>query len=452
METESTSKIEGLENPTFKILPLSDLVPDPENPRVHTAENVEEIARSIQTLGFNNPIQVVPIENDKYKIIAGHGRYLALQKLGIKVVPSIILEHLTDDKARMIAANIADNEIALHSFYDDEKLAIALNELQAMSEDLVMASGIDMDRYLDIAYGNAETGEDSFELNDTTVQSFKADVNNRGDNKFDNYKETAFEDGDVFEINDDGVVYRVMYGDCSDAADMETLMNGAFADLLITDAPTKNTRENRDVYQQRLTESFGIARELLNPEKGGCFYVLYPNETTLETLNALEHAKLFRQQNLIWMINNLLVSGKYDYRVMHENIAFGANDDYEPTFHQDIAYGFTEKKMKSWNNDKRQPTVIQIDTNSTTKPLKLVGYFIKNHLAPKESVLDLQTGNGTELIACHQLHRGYFGIDNDKDAVLTTLCRFAQDTKYQIPIINQRTGEDIKDDLQNLMK
>ena len=155
METESTSKIEGLENPTFKILPLSDLVPDPENPRVHTAENVEEIARSIQTLGFNNPIQVVPIENDKYKIIAGHGRYLALQKLGIKVVPSIILEHLTDDKARMIAANIADNEIALHSFYDDEKLAIALNELQAMSEDLVMASGIDMDRYLDIAYGNA---------------------------------------------------------------------------------------------------------------------------------------------------------------------------------------------------------------------------------------------------------------------------------------------------------
>lgn len=449
MEDTKENKLEGLDA-ELKVLPLSSVVPDPNNPRVHTQDNIKEIAHSIETLGFNNPIQVVPIEDGKYRIVAGHGRYEALKLLGIKVVPSFILKHLKGDDARAMAANIADNEIALHSFYDEEKLATALNELQAMSESLVEASGIDMDRFLDIAYGNALVEEDSFELNDTTVSNFKSQVNGET-SKFDDFGDENIKAKDVFVIGNQE--HRLMFGDASEATDMETLMDGSSADLLITDARPLNKGEKRDKYRAEMTEVFGIAKEIMNREKGGNFYVLYPNEVTLEVLNALEDAKMFREQNLVWAINNMLVSGKYDYRWQHENIAFGTSEeDYNPIVHQDIAYGFTEKKLKSWNNDKKQPSVIQVDATSTTKPLKLVGYFIKNHLKPNDKVLDLLAGNGVELIACDQLHRQYYGIDNDKDAILTTLCRFAQNTHYEQPIINERTGENITPLLKELVK
>lgn len=454
--------IEGLDA-ELKILPLNIILPDPNNPRVHTEENIKEIAESIKTLGFNNPIQVVPTTDNKYKIVAGHGRYEALKSLGIKVVPSFILKHLEGDDARAMAANIADNEIALHSFYDEEKLATALNELQELSEQLVEASGIDMDRFLDIAYGNSFTEEDTFELNDTTCSSFKKDVNdinkigNNSPTKFDDFIADNIKPRDVFKIGN--LEHRLMYGDASDAVDMEMLMGGdnVSADLLITDARPLNKGERRDSYRVYMTEMFGIAKEILNRngKAGGNFYVLYPNDVTLEVLNALEDAKMYREQNLVWVMNNMLVSGKYDYRWLHENIAFGkSNDgkDYNPIVHQDIAYGFTEKKLKSWNNDKRQPSVIQIDANSTTKPLKLVGYFIKNHLEVGGNILDLLAGSGTGLIASDQLHRHYFGIDNDSEAILTALCRFAQDTRYEQPIINERTNENITEKIKNLLK
>lgn len=447
---ETTTTIEGL-NLELKTIPLDDIVPDPNNPRVHTDENVNEIAESIKTLGFNNPLQVVPTDDGKYKIVAGHGRYLALQKLGAVKAPCAVLAHLEGDDARAMAANIADNEIALHSFYDEEKLAMALNALQAMSEELVAASGIDTDRFLDIAYGNALTEEDAFELNDTTVKDFKLDVNSGEPNKFDNFADSELRAGDVFVIGDAG--HRLIYADATKAENMEKLMDGESAEVLVTEVALPNKGQKREAYQRDVTEMLGIANNILNADKGGVFYVMYNNDVTLEVLNAIHDAGMYRQQNLIWMMNNLSVSGHYDYRVLHENVAYGVSDtDYEAIMHQDIAYGYTDRKLKSWNNDKRQPTVIQIDANSTTKPLKLVGYFIKNHTKARANILDLLAGNGTELIACEQLHRRYFGVDNDRDAILTTLCRFAQDTHYKQPIINERTGEDITQKLHDLVK
>lgn len=442
--------LEGLDA-EYKIIPIENLIPDPNNPRVHTEDNIKEIANSISTLGYNNPIQVVPIpDTDNYKIIAGHGRYEAMKLLNETAIPAVILNHLAGDDVRAMAANIADNEIALHSFYDETKLAEALNALQATSETLIEASGIDMDKYLDIAYGQAMIEEDSFELNDTSIKDFKQQING-STNKFEDYQKDNIKAGDVFIIGEQK--HRLLYGDPTDAVQMETLMDGKSADLLVTDARPLNKGESRAKYHNWLTEQFGIAKEIMNRNKGGNFYVLYQNDVTLEVLNALEDAKLFRQQNLVWMLNSMLISGKYDYRIQHENIVFGTSDEeYESIIHQDIAYGFTEKNLKSWNNDKKQPSVIQVDSKTTTKPIKLIGYFIKNHLQPQENVLDLLAGNGVELIACDQLHRRYYGVDNDIDAVLTTLCRFASDTHYQQPIINERTGEDITNSLKELVK
>jgi hypothetical protein len=68
--------------------PLSELTLDPKNPRTHSLKRVRQIARSIQTFGFNVPVLV----DAKHKVIAGHGRILACQLLGWTEVPTICLD------------------------------------------------------------------------------------------------------------------------------------------------------------------------------------------------------------------------------------------------------------------------------------------------------------------------------------------------------------------------
>lgn len=75
---------------------LAGLVPDPNNPRQHSARQIRQIARSIRAFGY-----IVPILIDCHnRIVAGHGRYLAAQLLDMGVVPVIRLEHLTDAQVK----------------------------------------------------------------------------------------------------------------------------------------------------------------------------------------------------------------------------------------------------------------------------------------------------------------------------------------------------------------
>ncbi len=82
---------------------VQDLHPDPRNPRMHTGKHVKQIARSIKAFGFNVPVLV---DRDS-KVIAGHGRLLAAKHLGWSQVPTIMLEHLSEDQVK--AFRIADN-------------------------------------------------------------------------------------------------------------------------------------------------------------------------------------------------------------------------------------------------------------------------------------------------------------------------------------------------------
>src|SRR5436190_13440159 len=81
---------------------ITELKPDPANPRRHTKKQIRQIADSIKTFGFNVPILV----GRDGKIIAGHGRYDAARLLGMTDVPALCLDHLTPAHAR--ACMIAD--------------------------------------------------------------------------------------------------------------------------------------------------------------------------------------------------------------------------------------------------------------------------------------------------------------------------------------------------------
>ncbi len=106
--------------------PLAELLPYAANARVHSAEQVQQIAASITEYGFVNPV----IVDEKGEIIAGHGRVMAARRLNLATVPVIVRPGLTDLQKRGL--RLADNKIALNSAWDETMLA---KELAALGQE-----------------------------------------------------------------------------------------------------------------------------------------------------------------------------------------------------------------------------------------------------------------------------------------------------------------------------
>jgi ParB/Sulfiredoxin domain len=131
---------------------ISQLKLDPRNPRAHSKRQVRQIACSIEAFGFNVPI-LIPAN---FKVIAGHGRILAAQQLGLAEVPTILLDHLTEAQAR--AFMIADNRLTEVSVWNDELLAEQLRDLTLMDLDFSLeATGFEMGE-IDLRIEGLEAG------------------------------------------------------------------------------------------------------------------------------------------------------------------------------------------------------------------------------------------------------------------------------------------------------
>jgi ParB-like chromosome segregation protein Spo0J len=126
--------------------PLDKLIPYTRNPRTHSDAQVAQIAASITEFGFNNPILV----DTNSGIIAGHGRLLAARKLQLLEVPVIVLDHLSETQKR--AYVLADNKLALNADWDEELLALELQELKEFDFDLSL-TGFDSKEIDDLMLG-----------------------------------------------------------------------------------------------------------------------------------------------------------------------------------------------------------------------------------------------------------------------------------------------------------
>ena len=119
------------------------LVPYARNSRTHADEQIDQLVASMREWGFTSPVLV----DDRGGIIAGHGRVMAAQRLGLPEVPVIVAAGWTDAQKR--AYVIADNKLALNAGWDEEVLAAELAELQALGFDLDL-TGFDSDELLDL--------------------------------------------------------------------------------------------------------------------------------------------------------------------------------------------------------------------------------------------------------------------------------------------------------------
>lgn len=131
--------------PDYKKAKVADLIPYARNSRTHSEEQVTKIAASIKEFGFLNPV----ITDGENGIIAGHGRIMAAQKLGIEEVPTVEASHLTEAQKR--AYIIADNRLALDAGWDDEMLRVEFAELEELGFDLEL-TGFELDEIAELTF------------------------------------------------------------------------------------------------------------------------------------------------------------------------------------------------------------------------------------------------------------------------------------------------------------
>lgn len=150
----------------IQLKPATWLKPYDRNARTHSASQLDQIAASIAEFGFVNPI----LAKSDGSIIAGHGRLeAATTRLGLKEVPVIILDHLTDAQARLLV--LADNKIAMNAGWDEEMLAEELMALEdlGLSLDLTGFSDDELDEYL----GNVEEENEMPKVQDAEEPDFQ---------------------------------------------------------------------------------------------------------------------------------------------------------------------------------------------------------------------------------------------------------------------------------------
>lgn len=364
---------------------IDELIPYARNSRTHSDGQIAQIAASIREFGFTNPV-LVDGENG---IIAGHGRVLAARKLGMNDVPCIELSHLSESQKR--AYIIADNKLALNAGWDDELLALELGELKA--------DGFDLDL---TGFGGAEL--DALLIND--------DDDSRA-NSVPEIQETAIsEAGNVWILGR----HRLMCGDCTDAAAVETLLAGVAPHLMVTDPPygveyDANWRNEADRANGKAYGATAVGkvenddradwREAWCLFPGDVAYVWHAGRFAGEVQQSLAACNFEIRSQIIWAKPRFAISrGHYHWQ-------------HEPCW-------YAVRKGGSgghWSGDRSQTTLWAIAHNksetghSTQKPVECMLRPIINNSSPGQAVYEPFSGSGTTLIAAEKAGRACYAME-----------------------------------------
>ena len=142
----------------FQLVDINKLVPYANNARTHNKEQILKLRSSLREFGFVNPV----IIDREYNVLAGHGRIMAAKEEGIAEVPCVYADHLTE--AQKKAYILADNRMALDAGWDEELLAVEMEELQNLGFDLGL-TGFDESEIADIFDINSdEAKQDDFDV------------------------------------------------------------------------------------------------------------------------------------------------------------------------------------------------------------------------------------------------------------------------------------------------
>lgn len=366
---------------------LSDITPYEGNAKKHPKLQVDQIARSIQEFGFNQPIVI-----DKNNVIVvGHGRYFAAKVLELEDVPVVKLAHLTEEQ--IDAYRLADNKLN-ESEWDMELVIAELQELDRKNYDISI-TGFDSDLLLSL---NAK--DDVIPENPPAVAKV----------------------GDIWELG----AHRVLCGDSTDVEAVSTLMQGSKADMVFTDPPynvayTGKTKEKLTISNDAMSrEAFEVFCEKFIKNLlsfcNGCIYVCMSSSEWGTVQNKFIQLGGHWSRVIIWVKDRMVIS-RADYHTQFEPLVVvneDVNEEGEP-----ILYGWKKGTRHFFKGGRKQTDIWRIDRptasreHPTMKPVQLVTRAITNNTAHAGLVMDLFLGSGSTLIAAEKTGRVCYGMELD---------------------------------------
>lgn len=377
---------------------LDEIQPYEHNPRNNDAA-VEYVANSLREFGWKQPIV---IDKDGI-IIAGHTRYKAAQRLGMKTAPCIMADDLTPEQVK--AYRLADNKTGEFAEWDFSELEMELADIE-----------MDM-----AAFGFLEE-----ELND--VEAVEDDY------VPDPPDEPKAKRGDIYKLGR----HRLMCGDSTSFEDVNALCAGREMDLFLTDPPynvdytgktadalkIENDSMSDETFRQFLVDAFTAADSAM--KCGASFYIWHADSEGFNFRGACRDVGWTVRQCLIW-VKNSMVMGRQDYQWKHEP----------------CLYGWKEGAGHNWYSDRKQTTILEFERptqsvmHPTMKPIPLFSYLIKNSSKKGDAVLDLFGGSGTSLICCEEMERDSYIMELDPRYVDVIIDRWEQFTGRKAELLNE---------------
>jgi DNA modification methylase len=389
-------------------LPLSSLRPYSRNARTHSAKQIAQIAASIRTFGFNNPVL---IDKDGV-IIAGHGRVAAAKTLGHETVPVIRLDHMSEAQKR--AYILADNKLAEKAGWDTEILAIELQNLMEFDLDFdVSITGFEMPE-IDVLISGLDAKPSKPDPADAVPE-----VADRAVTRL----------GDVWQIGP----HRLICGDSINPETYERLLDGEKAQMVFTDPPYNVPIEGHVSGLGKVQHrEFAMASgEMSVAEFTGFLRIVFQNLAVASSNGSIHFVAmdwrhmaevLAAGQGTYSELKNLCVWAKTNggmgslYRSQHElifvfkagtgahtnNVELGKHGRYRTNV---WTYAGANTFSATRDDD--------LAMHPTVKPVAMVADAILDCSKRKGIVLDAFAGSGTSLVAAHRTGRRGYGIELD---------------------------------------
>lgn len=391
--------------PEYKTASVSSLIPYARNSRTHSDEQVSKIAASIKEFGFLNPV----IVDGESGIIAGHGRVMAAQKLGMEIVPVIEASHLTDAQRR--AYIIADNRLALDAGWDDEMLRVEFAELGEADFDLEL-TGFTLDEIDALQIEEVEEG--------LTDEDAVPEVP----------EQPVTVEGDVWLLGK----HRLMCGDSTSIDAVEKLMAGVTPNAVVTDPPygigidgqkgsiSKNPKHNRKHHEKKGWDSE-------RPDAGIFSWIVALGVPAV-----------------IW-------GGNYFADLLPPTrgwLYWSKGQDGLTMSDGELAWTTEDKPLRSKTVNRAQ---LRGSVHPTQKPVQVMEFSIGYLQTPqKGAVLDLFGGSGSTMIACEKTDRRALIMERDPGYCDSAIKRWQDFTgqeavlessgdKFNDMFINGRVGD-----------
>jgi DNA modification methylase len=396
------------------------------NARTHSKKQIRQIADSIETFGFTNPV-LIDAENS---ILAGHGRVAAAKLLEMATVPCVRLEHMTPEQKR--AYVLADNKLALNAGWDDQILAAELGELMNLDLDFsVEITGFSIPEIDGLMEGLApeEPGDPREDMVPDPVGV-----------------PVRCQPGDLWQLGR----HRLLCGNALDADTVALLMEGELARMVFTDPPYNvpidghvgglgKTRHREfamasgemssDAFTAFLRRAF---QNLVRHSEDGAIHYICMDWRHIAELQAAAAGVYTELKNLIVWVKDNGGMGTF-YRSRHELI-FAFKHGAAPHVNTFELGQHGRYRTNVWQykgvNTLRAGRMEELALHPTVKPVQMIADAIKDVSGRGEVVLDLFGGSGSTLIAAEKTGRRAFLMELDPvycDRILQRWETYAKD-------------------------